>query len=446
MSLGYVIYEEYKKNICIEKYNIFYEEFKKTKKKEHINSIIRCIDETYKFILYYEPNINEKNSIDKIQLGDKETTYKSYKICKLLVDAYKEKHLNNLFTITLYFRYNTICNYLDIYNEYEYKLHHYIKFFNNDESIKDEVYFHYGMLLLNKQLYKEASIYTIYLNPVTVNHLNIEPKTMSFFKKEDMNKRLLIYMSGGIGDNIMYSRFIRNICKKYNKNKILFLVYNNLFWIYSYMYKDIEQLSIIPYCKRETIKHFDYHINISQLHNVLELEYEDIYIEYFPDLPSYPIDFCIKKPSIIINWKGCSKNSHEKYNRSIDLQLCIPLFKIEHIQWISITQNITKEEMYILSNNKVKHLSLDQDESFRYSTTLLKMVDCVITTDTSLAHMCGTLGINCYVMLTSGCDWRWTHNNTTKWYPNIKLIRQTNPFDWTNVITQIIDIINNVYE
>jgi hypothetical protein len=54
----------------------------------------------------------------------------------------------------------------------------------------------------------------------------------------------------------------------------------------------------------------------------------------------------------------------------------------------------------------------------------------MITTDTSLAHLCGTLGINTYVLLSAGCDWRWTKNKTTNWYPNVTLIRQSKPFEW----------------
>jgi len=446
MTLGRIIYEEYTKNISIDTYSVFYDEFKKTTNQDEINSIIQCIDEKYKIILYYEPDNNDKILIDTIKIGDKETTYKSYENCQLLVNKYKDKHLNNLFTITLYFRYNTICNYLNKTNIYEYKLHHYMKFFNNDESIKDEVYFHYGMLLLNKQQYNESSKYIIFLNPVKVIHLNIEPKTMCFFKNGDVNKTLLVYMSGGIGDNIMYSRFIRKLCETYNNNKILFLVYDSLFWIYSNIYKDIEQLTIIPYHYRETIGYFDYHINVSRLFNVLDLDYKDIYIEYFPELPSYPIDIYIKKPTIIINWKGGSNNSHEQYNRGINLELYIPLLKNTNIQWISITQNITDEERCILNEYNVQHLVLDQHESFRHSTTLLKKVNCVITTDTSLAHMCGTLGLDCYILLTCGCDWRWTHNKTTNWYPKMNLIRQNIQFDWTNVIQELITIIDTIIE
>jgi hypothetical protein len=426
MTLGRVIYEDYKKNILLENYSIYYKEWDKN---QFVESIIRCIDEKYNILMYREPDHHDKLLLDTIEIGDKEVSYTSYKNSKTLAHKYEERHLNNLFTIMLYFRHNTICQYLNIVNDYEYKLHHYVTFFDMDKSIIEQVYFHYNMLLLNQQNYTQP-MYSIYMNPVIVRNLNIEPKTMGFFQKEDIHKTLLIYMSGGIGDNIMYSRFIKQIAQM--NHNIIFLVYDNLFWIYEYIYRDCLNVDVVPFCDRGKITKFDYHCNVSYLHYALELDYKDIYIDYFPELPSYPVDVLLyTKPIMVINWKGNSDNSHERHNRSIPLSKCIPLFECNHIQWITITQDITSEEQLLLDQYNVKSYSLDQsDESFRYSISILKQIQGMITTDTSLAHLCGTLGINTYVLLSAGCDWRWTKNKTTNWYPNVTLIRQSKPFEW----------------
>jgi len=42
MTLGRVIYEDYKKNILLENYSIYYKEWDKN---QFVESIIRCIDE-----------------------------------------------------------------------------------------------------------------------------------------------------------------------------------------------------------------------------------------------------------------------------------------------------------------------------------------------------------------------------------------------------------------
>lgn len=43
--------------------------------------------------------------------------------------------------------------------------------------------------------------------------------------------------------------------------------------------------------------------------------------------------------------------------------------------------------------------------------------------------------------LTEGAEWRWTREKTTRWYPNITMLRQKEQGDWSNVITELIDII-----
>ena len=80
MTLGRVLYEDYKKNICVDTYSIYYEGFNQTSNVEEIQSIIRCIDEKYKILLYYEPDSNDMMLLDSIQIGDKETSLQSYEI------------------------------------------------------------------------------------------------------------------------------------------------------------------------------------------------------------------------------------------------------------------------------------------------------------------------------------------------------------------------------
>jgi hypothetical protein len=46
--------------------------------------------------------------------------------------------------------------------------------------------------------------------------------------------------------------------------------------------------------------------------------------------------------------------------------------------------------------------------------------------------------VKSYALLTVGCEWRWTcDEEKTKWYPNIKLLRQKKLGDWTNVVQEL---------
>ena len=67
-------------------------------------------------------------------------------------------------------------------------------------------------------------------------------------------------------------------------------------------------------------------------------------------------------------------------------------------------------------------------------------LDLVITVDTAMAHLCGALGVTCWVMLPAQrTDWRWmTGRADSPWYPSLRLFRQTSPGDWAGVVQQMI--------
>jgi ADP-heptose:LPS heptosyltransferase len=52
-------------------------------------------------------------------------------------------------------------------------------------------------------------------------------------------------------------------------------------------------------------------------------------------------------------------------------------------------------------------------------------LDLVITVDTMVAHLAGSLGKPVWLLLNYLPDWRWPlHGETTPWYPSMRLFRQ----------------------
>jgi len=150
-----------------------------------------------------------------------------------------------------------------------------------------------------------------------------------------------------------------------------------------------------------------------------------------------------KNKTFIFNWKGNSQNGHEKYNRQMELKNAIPLFKISNINWIVITKDITIKESNILKKYNVDYYGniLDNGTNcYEDSISIIKNVDGVFSTDTSLVHLSANLNVKTYVMLTLGCEWRWTKTDkNTNWYPDSILLRQHKFNDWSNVINLITD-------
>jgi hypothetical protein len=150
------------------------------------------------------------------------------------------------------------------------------------------------------------------------------------------------------------------------------------------------------------------------------------------------------RKTYILNWKGNNKNPHEKNNRMMELENAIPLFQLD-INFLVITKDITEDEKKILDKYQVKYIGNNIDncnKSYYDSIEIIKNVDGVISTDTSLVHLSANLDIKTYVLLTVGCEWRWTRDESTNWYPKSILLRQTKQGKWYNVIEQLTDLIN----
>ena len=75
---------------------------------------------------------------------------------------------------------------------------------------------------------------------------------------------------------------------------------------------------------------------------------------------------------------------------------------------------------------------------FSDTAAVIALMDLVITTDTSLAHLAGALGKPVWILLQYTPDWRWLLNRPdSPWYPTARLFRQPAPGDWDHVITEV---------
>ena len=319
---------------------------------------------------------------------------------------------------------------------------------NISNQLKDYCKLIFCMECLSKNNYKLAYPYLNYYN--NISGPNINKNNMSFFQNNDIGKTLFIYDGGGFGDTIMLSRFIPMLCNLYPNNFITFLIHDKILWIYEKIFSKLKNLKFITLKNIENNEYFYYHYHCSLITIIkyCSIEFNDIcFTPLFTDL-SLPVNDTVlniikeikeiknkSKKTFIFNWNGNKLNSQEKYNRSMELKNAIPLFELD-VNWIIITKDISLEEKEILDNYNITIYSdiIDNNNAFLDTMIILRNVDGIFSTDTGLVHLAANLNIPTYVMLTLGCDWRWSNNN---WYPDINIIKQKKQGDWSHVIEEI---------
>jgi len=75
---------------------------------------------------------------------------------------------------------------------------------------------------------------------------------------------------------------------------------------------------------------------------------------------------------------------------------------------------------------------------FADTAAVIAALDLVITVDTSVAHLAGSLGKPVWILSRYDGCWRWLRERAdTPWYPSARLFRQIEPADWEPVVADV---------
>lgn len=76
---------------------------------------------------------------------------------------------------------------------------------------------------------------------------------------------------------------------------------------------------------------------------------------------------------------------------------------------------------------------------FLETAEIVAGLDLVITIDTAMAHLAGSLGVPTWILLPAvDTDWRWLRERIdSPWYPSARLFRQPAPGDWVGALDAV---------
>ena len=135
-------------------------------------------------------------------------------------------------------------------------------------------------------------------------------------------------------------------------------------------------------------------------------------------------------------WSGnpLHKNNH---NRSMSLDDFSKLISFP-FEFYSLQKEIPYEDLKILNNSKIiNNQNLLSD--FSDTASFVNKMDIVISVDTVIAHLAGSLGKKTFLLLPDRSSFLWmSERKDSPWYPTIKIFRQKTLGDWNNCIKEII--------
>ena len=77
------------------------------------------------------------------------------------------------------------------------------------------------------------------------------------------------------------------------------------------------------------------------------------------------------------------------------------------------------------------------DRDFADTAAIIEKMDLLITTDTAVVHIGATLGRPVWNLLSHEGFWLYGKNETTPWYPSMRLFRQRAQGDWAELFTRV---------
>ncbi len=157
---------------------------------------------------------------------------------------------------------------------------------------------------------------------------------------------------------------------------------------------------------------------------------------------------CPGKLQVGICWQGNPKHHADIY-RSFQLEEFSAIAGREDVSLISLQHGFGTEQInQVPFGNKIAMLPDNIDKSggaFLDTAAIMRNLDLVITSDTSTAHLAGALGVPVWVLLGKVPDWRWLEQGEeTRWYPTMRLFRQTHMGDWTGVMNRVAAHLNTL--
>lgn len=144
-----------------------------------------------------------------------------------------------------------------------------------------------------------------------------------------------------------------------------------------------------------------------------------------------------------IVWQGNSRFESDNERSLASLAVFAPLASVPRLTLISLQKGSVETQADHPPAGMSVFPVYKFIDNFADTAAAIMHLDLVISVDTAVAHLAGSLGKPCWLLLRHyRADWRWlTERVDSPWYPSLRLFRQTENESWEDVIQVVRDIL-----
>jgi hypothetical protein len=247
-------------------------------------------------------------------------------------------------------------------------------------------------------------------------------------------RTLLVWAEQGLGDTLQFARYLARV--KALGGRVLFQTYAGLLGLLQNVAGPDQVLS-----EHDELPPFDLHAPLLDLPARFHSGLDDLP----PPAPLAPPPGHVPPPALLaalavpgrkagLVWAG-SAHHRDDARRSLDPALLAPLADLPGLTWMSLQVGAaTRPPLPGLVDLGVHF------RDFSDTAAALQRLDLVVTVDTAVAHLAGSMGVPTHLLLPFFPDWRWLmEGGTTPWYPSVRLHRQPATGAWPAVLDGLLD-------
>jgi hypothetical protein len=240
-------------------------------------------------------------------------------------------------------------------------------------------------------------------------------------------KKLLLRLEGGLGDEIINFRFFKDFEKL--GADVVVACHPSLAGLFRQQGARVIYLDDIPQVQGM----YDYWVPAMSAAQLLGYEIGDISGKPYIDFPSRNLPCKPNKLKVGIRWAGNPQFEHQQFRKFNPTPL-INLHKIEGTSFYSLQRDVD-----VIDDLPFYDLR-DEMQRWEDTASIIKKLDLVITSCTSVAHLAGAMGVPTWIIVPKLPYYIWAHDingTTSPWYDSVKLYRQQTFGEWDSEFQRI---------